>query len=125
MKIKLTDNEEKYLQKIPEDKKITIKPFNGQLESVAQDIMVKISTKFPDLEVVQMGASGLGISGQGDLDIYALCNPKDFPRYLPTFKELFDEPISEKPDFIEWNFEVDDIPVELYLTDPSTQSMRS
>lgn len=64
----LTQDQEKYLLTIPGDKKVTIKPFSHEQTKIAEEVITRIQNSSPDLKVVHMGASGLGISGQGDID---------------------------------------------------------
>jgi GrpB-like predicted nucleotidyltransferase (UPF0157 family) len=71
-----------------------------------------------------MGASGLGISGQGDIDIYALASLIEIESYFPIFQELFGEPVSKRDDSITWEMEIEGYPIELYLTDPNSKPMQ-
>lgn len=77
----LTNDEGKYLQSIPKSKTVKVFPFNPKGSRIANGIILKIKSVFPDLEVKHMGASALRISGQKDLDIYALASPKKFKNY--------------------------------------------
>lgn len=120
----LTPNQEKYLLTIPEDKRVEIKPYDPKLGETADEIIKPIKEIGKNLEVMLMGAAGLGISGQGDLDIYFLAKAEDFEEYLPKLIELFGEPKSQREVSIAWEFVGDNIPVELYLTDPRTETMQ-
>ncbi|KKW00924.1 hypothetical protein A3E17_03705 [Candidatus Amesbacteria bacterium RIFCSPHIGHO2_12_FULL_48_14] len=113
----LKPNQEKYLSTIPADKKVVIKPYDPKLREVADGIIRFVHGIDPDLEVLFMGAAGLGISGQGDLDLYILCKPSDFGKYLLGLKDVFGEPVKEKDTYVAWELVRDDVPVELYLTD--------
>lgn len=120
----LSDDEIKYISKIPEDKIVIIKPFSDKQTPIADEIISKINNIFPTLQVLHMGASGLKISGQGDLDIYILTHPGKFSQYLPVLEKIFDKPKSQKYDSIAWEFEVESYPIELYLTDPNSKPMK-
>lgn len=121
----LTSDQEKYLLAIPEDKKVKIYPFDPKVRDIANEIIQKIKKEVaPNLEVLFMGASALGIAGQGDLDIYILCSPKNFDKYLPELEKIFGEPFKKNPNFIEWGFEKYGHEVQLYLTNPNTESMQ-
>lgn len=119
----LTPNQEKYLLTIPADKIVTIKPFDPKSIHVAIAITSQIKNLYPNLDVLFLGASALGISGQGDLDIYVCCSPDEFPKHLPELKRVFGNPIKEG-NFVEWNFVQDGFPVELYLTNCHHLSMQ-
>lgn len=121
----LTPNQEKYLLTIPKDKRVEIKSYDPKLGKIAEQTITPIKEIDKEkLEVFFMGAGGLEISGQGDLDIYVLSRAEDFGKYLPKLVELFGEPKTKKETSIAWEFVRDNVPVELYLTDPRTESMR-
>ncbi len=117
----LKPNQEKYLSTLPTNIPVVIKPYEPKLKAVAEEIIGLVHKIDPHLEVLFMGAAGLGISGQGDLDLYILCLPGKFAGYLPDLKALFGEPIKVKETFIAWEFTRNEIPVQLYLTDPGDE----
>jgi GrpB-like predicted nucleotidyltransferase (UPF0157 family) len=120
----LTNDESNYIEKIPEDKVVVIIPYSIRAKEIADEIKAKINEKLPDLKVMHMGASGLGISGQGDIDIYALASLIEIESYFPIFQELFGEPVSKRDDSITWEMEIEGYPIELYLTDPNSKPMQ-
>ncbi len=120
----LNQDEENYLSKIDPNKKVSVNLFDSRAKEIGDNIVSKIKTEFPNLEVLFMGATALQIAGQNDVDIYALSSPKDFNKYLATLEKLFGEPKSIHETFIEWEFNESNYPIELYLTDPSSESMQ-
>lgn len=120
----LTKEEDNYLQKIPKDKKVKIRPYDQKIEEIADTIINPIKTLFPDLDILHMGASGLGISGQGDLDIYAFARPEDFDQYSNGIKQSLGEPKNSKGDSIAWELSKGGYEVEFYLTDPNSEAMK-
>lgn len=118
----LTNDEENYLAKINTNKKVSILPFDPKAKETGESIVSKIKKGLPNLEVLFMGASALGIAGQNDIDIYALSNPKDFHKYIPTLEKLFSKPLHIHGNFIEWEFKENNYPVQFYLTDSSSES---
>ncbi|MCL5091064.1 MAG: GrpB family protein [Patescibacteria group bacterium] len=112
----LTQNQEKYLLTIPEDKVVKIFPYNSKAKLVAEEIISKIKETFPELEILFIGAAALGISGQDDLDINILSTSENFDKQLPGLVKIFGEPII-KGTSIKWSFEKEGYEVELYLTD--------
>lgn len=117
-------DEENFLKKIPKDKYVVIKPFDKKITQIADDIIKKTHRVLPNLEIKHMGASALGISGQGDIDIYIFSPPKDFKHYTPILIKLFGNPKNNNEDSIAWRFEVRGYEVELYLTDPNSKPMQ-
>ena len=75
-----------------------------------------------------MGSVALGISGQKNIDIYALAGPKDFNKYLPIFEKLFGKVDKQgkyvKKTFIEWKFKKDGYEIEIYLTEPPERQIQ-
>jgi len=120
----LTEEEKKFLKKIPYSKKVRIKPFNPKIRKIAEKPIKIIQKITPELEIKFMGASALGVAGQGDIDLYILCPSRDFQKYLPVLIDKFGEPKHITKTFIQWSFTKDAHDVELYLSDPTPESMR-
>jgi hypothetical protein len=120
----LTDNQTKYIQTIPKEKTVTIKPYSQSLRNIADIIINEIGKITPNIETCLMGAVGLGISGQGDLDIYMLLPASDFRNYIDKLINFFGKPLHQHTDSVEWCFIRDGVEVELYLTDPHSESMQ-
>ncbi|MDO8488231.1 MAG: GrpB family protein [bacterium] len=119
----LNQGEINFLSKIPSDKIVKILPYDPRVKETASEIIKSICQRYPDLKVIYLGASSLGISGQGDLDIYCLASTDTIPNYLDGLIELFGQPKSSRPDSFSWKFQKDGFDGELYLTDPDTESM--
>lgn len=117
-----TSDEKNYLKNIPPNKKVKIYPFDKRSLTTANEIINSISNKFPRLEPKHLGASALKISGQNDLDISIFADPKVFKKYLPGLIELFGKPIHIHKTFIEWGFTKNGFEVQLYLTNPTSES---
>lgn len=120
----ITEEERKYLAKIPADKRVSIRPFDPQVKRTGESIVSRIKKELPNSKILFMGATALGIAGQNDIDIYVISNLKDFGKYLPTLEKLFGKPKHIHKTFIEWKFEENNYPVELYLTEPPERQIR-
>lgn len=119
----LTENQEKYLLKIPADKTVRIVAYDPKISGIVQDIKNRIANAGINLEVKFMGASALEISGQGDIDLYIFCSEKDFQIYFPKLEEIFG-PKVQGITITKWQLEVEGHEIEMYLTDPNTPSMQ-
>lgn len=119
----LSPDEEKYLGKIPENKMVKIEPFDLNIPEITKEIVEMVHSVAPELEVRHMGASALGISGQGDLDMYILCPENEYHRYLVRIESVFG-PKVPNISIIKWAFIRQGHEVEMYLTNPSTPSMQ-
>lgn len=120
----LSPDEEGFLSKIPDDKLVFVHSFDPEIPKIAEEITQKIHSAVADLEVTHMGASALGISGQGDIDIYIFSDPEKFDEYIPVLIPLFGEPKSIKYDSVAWKYKEDGHEIEMYLTDPTSPSMQ-
>ena len=120
----LSPDEEDFLSKIPSDKVVSVKPFDQKVHQISDEIIQNIHADLPELEVRHLGASALGISGQGDIDIYIFSKPEEFDKYIPQLERIFGSPKSRKFDSVAWKFEKDGHEIELYLTDPTSEPMR-
>ncbi len=119
----LTENQEKYLLKIPTNKIVRIIPFDPNVVEIVNGIKDQISRAGINLEVKFIGAAALGISGQGDIDLYIFCPKRDFQVYLPNFELIFGKKV-EGIGSIKWKFDRGGHEIEMYLTDPTTPSMQ-
>lgn len=120
----LSEDEKNYLKKIPPGKRVHISPFDPKTAEAAKEIILSIKKIYPNLEIVHMGASKLGISGQNDLDIYAFSQPSDFKKYLPGIIKTIGNPIHKHKTFIEWGFSKNGFQVQFYLTEKGSPTMQ-
>jgi GrpB-like predicted nucleotidyltransferase (UPF0157 family) len=120
----LLPDEQKYLQTIPEDKIVKISPFDPKITETAEEIIRQIHEVFPDLEIIHMGASGLKISGQNDIDLYMLSPWQEFTKYLEGLIKILGQPKSQRQDSVAWEFVKNGFEVQIYLTDPSSEPMQ-
>lgn len=121
----LTEAQKKYLVTIPEDNIVTIQPFSEEIERTAEEIMSAAKAAVPNLEIRHLGASALVLSGQGDIDMYIFAPANKFEKYIPSLVETFGEPDRRGETSVKWAFEKNGFPVELYLTDPTSDAMRN
>lgn len=120
----LTENEEKYLKTIPEDKMANVRSFDPKVRVVGNKIVQNINNKIPELEVLFMGASALGIAGQNDIDLNILSTPNKYKNYLPPLIQMFGKPAKTNPNLVKWEFIKDGFEVELYLTDKDSPELQ-
>jgi hypothetical protein len=93
------------LSKIPIDKKVVIKPYDSRADEIANLYISKIKSIHPDMKVIHMGASNLGISGQGDIDIYVLFGSTNFDKYKRGMTDVLGEPTRQNKNDIVWEFD--------------------
>lgn len=120
----LTDNQKRYLQSIPQDKITRIEPFDPGAKQTGDQISAQVAAIFPDLKVLSIGSSNLGIAGQNDIDLNIPCAPADYEKFLPKLRELFGEPVKHDPRLVKWQFIKNKYTIELYLTDKDSPQFR-
>ena len=120
----LTQNQDRYLETIPEDKLTHIQDFKPAVKEASGKVVEKIKEGNPDWNVWPMGSSELGIAGQNDIDINIPIKPAEVPNYLPRLKALFGEPRQSEKLPMKWVFEQDGFEVELYLTDGTSETFK-
>lgn len=119
----LTPAQEKYLLTIPEDKKVMVQKYDPRTSQIVEGIIQQIKLVEPNLEIKFMGASALGISGQGDLDIYVFSPRSEFDQHRENLEKVFGKPAINGTS-VKWEFTKEGHNVELYITDPSDKALQ-
>ncbi|RJR29227.1 hypothetical protein C4564_02715 [Candidatus Microgenomates bacterium] len=120
----LTKYEKDFLKKIPLTKIAHVEPFNPKAKKMGEKIVEKLTSLFPNLDILFMGSTPLEISGKNDIDIYVLSPKEDFNKYLPVLEEAFGKAKSIHETFVEWEFTKNNFEVEVYLTEPPEQQIK-
>ena len=121
----LTEGQIKYLATIPDDQRMTVKPFNPKGLELVDRIIADIKSAEPDLEVVCLGSLPLKIAGQEDIDISVFCIKEEQPKHLDNFKKLFGEPTRKGTNSIGWDFQKEGFSVSVWLPDPTVETTRA
>ena len=117
----LTQDEKNYLEKIPTDKKVVVQPYDPKTPAIAKEFIKLIHSVDPDLIVIHLGASSLGISGQGDIDLSILCPRSNFETYQDKLSKVLGSN-TQGVSVVEWHFERNEHEVTIYLADPDEPS---
>lgn len=103
---------------IPTTKYSKIVAFDPRVKKYGEELVKKITDKFPELPVHFMGSASFGIAGQNDIDMLIDCYPKDFHTYTPFLTELFGQPDRVLKEELNWHVKKDGIDLEIMLIDP-------
>ncbi len=96
------------------------KPWDVQARIEAENLLGEISKIAPELTVLFMGATALGIPGKNDIDIDILCDVKDIRKYAEKLRTVLG-PARELTDSIAaWTFMKNGYEVDAILSDPRT-----
>ena len=119
----IKDFEKRYLDTIPSSKTVKVYPYNPAFKKIAEDVISKIKGAITNIDVVHMGASGLEISGQGDIDIYALFERNEFSNTLNAIIKIFGKPTKLNNNSAEWDLSNEQQEITLYLDTLENPSM--
>lgn len=91
----LSKKQRDWLNHLSSDKKINILPFDPKANEIFLKVKDKIQSNLgKNVSVEHRGASGLGISGQDEIDAYIPVPPSEFDSYIPKMSKVFGEPRS-------------------------------
>jgi GrpB-like predicted nucleotidyltransferase (UPF0157 family) len=111
----LTEEQEKWISHLG-SRKIKIIPYNPETKIVFEKIKNEVQNVLGKVEVAHHGATSLGISGQGEVDLFIPTPEKCFDYYLKKLITYFGKPGSiyalERARFVKY---IDDIKVEIIL----------
>lgn len=86
----LTEKQEKWVQHLSDESRISIVPFDSSCQVVFEKIKSIIQSKLGKQQIVEhRGASSLGISGQDEIDIHIPDPANQFNNLLIPLSELF------------------------------------
>lgn len=122
----LTKQDIKWLNKLSASKKVTIIPYNPKAKEVFEKQKKEIlSILGKDVGVLHLGATGLGISGQGEIDLVIPTSLDNFDRFIGKLKKVYGEPKSFSPNNrVRFNRKVDDIDVEIVIVNQESEGWK-
>jgi len=104
--------------KFPSKDILRVYPYDPESEIRARELMKKIMTLCPKLDIHLIGSIGLQIEGRGDIDLYAVTPFSEFVKTTQKIASVFGKPIKTGKTFGEWKFEFKGYPAELHVADP-------
>ena len=116
----LTEVQKKYLDTLPLDKKVSIKPWDPKTVEVAHRLIEAIKNADPKVNVIYTGASALGVPGINDIDFTITCPIEDFQKHLPKLASVLGEPQKIGKENIRWEgVEKEGYVIDVHMTDPN------
>lgn len=114
----LTPEQEKWVNHLNTTGTVKIFPYDEKapkkFERIKSQIQSAIGTKF---EILHRGASGLGISGQKEIDIYIPMTPEQIEEYTVKMEAVFGKPKSVYPnERTKFLAKIDGTTIEIMLT---------
>ena len=94
----LTPKQQKWIDHLPNDDAISIKPFDKHSESIFLTVKKRVQMVLgKKAQILHCGASNLGISGQDEIDIYIPVSEDGFDETVAQLKVLLGPPASFYP----------------------------
>ncbi len=120
----ITPEQEKWLEHLSDDDHVKIYLFDPCSREIFEKIKKQIQSGLGEnIEVVHRGATALGISGQGELDVYIPVSEHDFNSVTILVEKLFGKPKSfyllERARFVT---SVDNTKVEVFVINNKSKS---
>ncbi len=114
----LTPEQEKWIAHLSNEEKITIVPWDSATPQIFEKVKERIQKGAGnDIKVFHYGASGLGISGQDEIDVYVPVPPDRFNSLAAVFNGFLGEPGSRYPlKRIRYKIEQDGKRVDVFLS---------
>lgn len=117
----LTPDQETWLSQLSNNP-ISIHPYNPKSKKAFEKQKKELKEILGDVNVVHRGASSLGISGKGELDIYIPVTELEFNTYLEKLVKAFGKPGSHYPlERARFNRKIDGILAEIFLINKKAQ----
>jgi len=121
----LTPEQENWISHLSKEK-VKIVPYNPKTKEVFNKIKQEIQEVIGKTKVVHCGSTALGISGQGEVDLYIPVDKIFFGKYLEKLIDYFGKPGSIYPlrraRFVKY---VDDIKIEIFLISEETDDWKN
>jgi len=121
----LTQNQEGYLNTVPEDRVAHVVAFDPAAQTAAKEIIRELESALPSAQVIYIGSSKLGIAGENDIDLTVLSGDR-FEPDIEIIQKMYGEPVKVnlKNKFAKWEFFRNNFPVELYLGEAVTPNLQ-
>src|SRR3989344_2957947 len=121
----LTREQENWISHLSKEKIVEVLPYNPKTKEVFTKAKEEIEVFLGKVEILHCGSTALGISGQGEVDLYVPIDENRFNAYLEKMIEHFDEAVSIYPlrraRFVKY---IDDIKVEIFLINKETDDWK-
>jgi GrpB-like predicted nucleotidyltransferase (UPF0157 family) len=114
----LTPDQEKWISERSDVKKITVVPYDPRTDRLFDIIKKKVHDILgPEVFVEHDGASGLGISGQDEIDVSIVVEKEKFADYIPKLEKKFGQVKSHYPDRARFEVQEEGKKIDLKIID--------
>lgn len=122
----ITPEQEKWLSHLLDDNSVEIFPYDEASVEKFELIKKQIQDRLgEEVSVVHKGATSLGISGQGELDVYLPVAPSSFGIFVGHLTEMFGKPrshyLAQRAAFVT---SINDTKVEVFVINQDSDDWR-
>ncbi len=120
----LNPKQKRWVNHLSDTDKIKIIPYDPTSEEKFQMVKERVQKALgKKYHIEHRGASGMGISGQDEIDTYIPVSVEEFDSLIPKLKELFGEPGSHYPlDRVRFKTFIDGKRIDIYLINKEASS---
>lgn len=113
----ITQEQEEWLEHLAPGHLVKIVPYNPHIKQAFTQIKTELQSLLGSkVEIQHRGASSMGISGKGDLDIHIPVSPNDFSTIVHDMEERYGKPGSfYKQQRARWNMSVMGFETEVFV----------
>lgn len=122
----LTKADIKWLNHLSNSKKVKIVPYNPKVKEVFERQKREILDILgQNIEVLHLGATGLGISGQGEIDLVIPISLDRFDEFIEKFKKVYGDPKSFSPNNrVRFNHKQGDTNIEIVIVNRDSEGWK-
>ncbi|MBI2335080.1 GrpB family protein [Candidatus Daviesbacteria bacterium] len=122
----LTKSDIEWLKKLSRSKKVKIVPYNPKVKEVFEKQRKEILDILgQDIEVLHLGATGFGISGQGEIDLVIPVSLDRFGEFIEKFEKIYGDPKSFSPrNRVRFNHKQGDINIEIVIVNRDSEGWK-
>lgn len=122
----LTEADINWLKRLSNSNKVKIVPYNPKVKKVFEkqkkEILDILGTS---VQVLHLGATSMGISGQGEIDLAISVSLDRFGEFIEKLKKVYGEPASFSPNNrVRFNHKIDDINIEIVIVNQNSEGWR-
>lgn len=122
----LTKADIKWLSHLSNSNKVKIVPYNPKVKKIFEKQKKEILAILgKDTEVLHLGATSFGISGQGEIDLVIPISLDHFGEFIEKFKKVYGDPKSFSPNNrVRFNHEQGNINIEMVIVNQDSEGWK-
>lgn len=122
----LTKADIKWLSKLSASKKVKIIPYNPKIKEIFEKQKKELLNILgQDIEILHKGATGLSISGQGEIDLFIPLSLGRFEEIIEKLNKVYGSPKSiNLNNRVRFNHKIEDTEIEIIVVNKNSEGWR-